>query len=193
MAVSLVKGANISLSGEVPGLKAARVGLGWDPRESVGEDFDLDASVFLLNQQGQVSRDEDFIFYGNLKSQDGSIEHAGDNLTGGGEGDDEVIHVNLEKIPASIQKLVFTVTIYEAEKRRQNFGMVANAFIRIVNQLDDREIARFDLSEDLSVETAMIFGEIYRHNQDWKFRAVGQGYAGGLAALAKRYGVDVAD
>ncbi|MDR1577079.1 MAG: TerD family protein [Deltaproteobacteria bacterium] len=193
MAVSLVKGGNISLTGQVPGLKSVYVGLGWDPRETVGEDFDLDASVFLLNDKNKVQKDEDFIFYGNLKSTDGSVEHTGDNLTGGGEGDDEVIKVNLESIPSSIQKLVFTVTIYQAESRDQNFGMVSNAFIRIVNQMDNQEIARFDLSEDLSVETAMIFGEIYQYKTDWKFRAVGQGFAGGLAALARHYGVDIED
>ncbi|MDR1872544.1 MAG: TerD family protein [Deltaproteobacteria bacterium] len=190
MAVSLVKGANISLTGEVPGLKSVFVGLGWDARESVGADFDLDASVFLLDATGKVRRDEDFIFYGNLTSPDKSVEHTGDNLTGGGEGDDEVLKVNLEKVPNEIQKLVFVVTIYEATQRGQNFGMVSNAFIRIVNQLDNREIARFDLTEDLSVETAMIFGEIYRHQQDWKFRAVGQGYSGGLLALCQKFGVD---
>ncbi|MDR2141785.1 MAG: TerD family protein [Deltaproteobacteria bacterium] len=193
MAVTLIKGQNISLSGEVPGLKSVYVGLGWDPRDTVGDDFDLDASVFLLNDKNVVQKDEDFIFYGNLKSLDGSVEHTGDNLTGGGEGDDEVIKVNLEVVPSSIHKLIFTVTIYEADKRSQNFGMVSNAFIRIVNQVDNREITRFDLSEDLSVETAMIFGEIYRHKNDWKFRAVGQGFAGGLAALCRHYGVDVED
>ncbi|MDR1608577.1 MAG: TerD family protein [Deltaproteobacteria bacterium] len=193
MAVTLVKGANISLTGEVPGLKSVYVGLGWDPRETLGEDFDLDASVFLLNEKNKVQRDEDFIFYGQLKSLDGAVEHTGDNLTGGGEGDDEVIKVNLETLPANFQKLVFTVTIYEAEKRGQNFGMVANAFIRIVNQVDNKEITRFDLTEDMSVETAMIFGEIYRYKNDWKFRAVGQGFAGGLAALARHFGVEIQD
>jgi tellurium resistance protein TerD len=191
MAVSLVKGGNISLSGEAPGLKSAIVGLGWDQRATVGDDFDLDASVFLLNAKGKVDKDENFVFYGNLLSPDGSVAHGGDNLTGDGEGDDEVIEVNLEKIPQNVVKLVFAVTIYDAEKRNQNFGMVSNAFIRVVNKENDAEIARFDLSEDMSVETAMIFGEIYRHGQGWKFRAVGQGFAGGLAALATHFGVDV--
>jgi tellurium resistance protein TerD len=191
MAISLKKGGNISLSREVPSLKSIFVGLGWDARETTGQDFDLDASVFLLRENGKVGRDEDFIFYSNLKSQDGSVEHTGDNLTGGTGGDDEVIKVNLETVPPEIQKLSVTVSIYEADTRKQNFGMVDNAFIRIVNQLDNQEIARFDLSEDMSIETAMIFGEIYRHKGEWKFKAVGQGFTGGLAAMATFFGVDV--
>jgi tellurium resistance protein TerD len=193
MAISLKKGGNVSLSEAAPNLKAIYVGLGWDARQTEGEDFDLDASAFLLNGQGKVNREEDFIFYSNLKSRDGSVEHTGDNLTGGSSGDDEVIKIDLEKLPPSIQKVTITVSIYEAEKRRQNFGMVNNAFIRVVNQEGDAEIARFDLTEDMSVETAMIFGEIYRRNNEWKFRAVGQGYEGGLAAMARSYGIDVAD
>ncbi|MDR1109526.1 MAG: TerD family protein [Deltaproteobacteria bacterium] len=191
MAVTLVKGGNISLSGEVPGLKSVFVGLGWDSRETEGDDFDLDASAFLLKADGKVRGDEDFIFYNNLTSSDGSVEHTGDNLVGGSEGDDEVIKVNLEAVPDVIQKISFTVSIYDAEARRQNFGMVSNAFIRIVNQLDNKEIVKFDLSEDMSTETAMIFGEIYRHKGEWKFKAVGQGYVGGLGALAQRFNVDI--
>ena len=191
MAISLSKGGNISLSQAAPGLKSIKVALGWDERTTQGEDFDLDASAFLLADNGKVRRDEDFIFYGNLKSQDGSVEHTGDNLVGGS--DAEVILVDLERVPAWVQKLSVTVSIYEADKRRQNFGMVSNAFIRVVNQEGDIEIARFDLTEDMSVETAMIFGEIYRRGGEWKFRAVGQGYAGGLAAMARSYGVDVED
>jgi tellurium resistance protein TerD len=193
MAVSLVKGANVSLSKEAPGLKAVFVGLGWDARQTMGDDFDLDASAFLLQENGHVKQDEDFIFFNNLKSIDGSIEHSGDNLTGGSEGDDEVINVNLEAVPKDIKKIVFTVSIYDAQGRGQNFGMVDNAFIRVVNLENNMEIARFDLGEDMSVETAMIFGEIYRRQDEWKFRAVGQGVAGGLAALAVGYGVNVGD
>ena len=190
MAISLVKGGNISLSDAAPGLKSISVALGWDPRQTTGEDFDLDASAFLLNEKGKVSRDEDFIFYGNLESQCGSVMHGGDDLKGE---TGEIIKVNLEMVPVQVQKISFTVTIYEADKRRQNFGMVSNAFIRVENAEDDLEIARFDLAEDMSTETAMIFGEVYRYKGAWKFRAVGQGYAGGLAALCRNYGVDVAD
>jgi tellurium resistance protein TerD len=192
MAVSLVKGGNISLSQQAPGLKEIFVGLGWDARLSSGDDFDLDASAFLLKADGRVRGDEDFIFYGYLSSPDGTVEHTGDNLTGGGEGDDEVIKINLEAMDQEIQKISITVSIYEADARRQNFGMVSNAFIRIVNQLDNVEIARFDLSEDMSTETSMIFGEIYRHKGEWKFKAVGQGFPGGLASLCNLYGVEVA-
>ncbi|MDR2366941.1 MAG: TerD family protein [Deltaproteobacteria bacterium] len=191
MAVSLAKGGNISLSGEVPGLRAVFVGLGWDARETSGSDFDLDASAFLLKADGKVRNDQDFIFYNNLVSTDGSVEHTGDNLVGGSEGDDEVIRVNLEAVPNEIQKISFTVSIYEAAERRQNFGMVSNAFIRIVNDLDGKEIVKFDLSEDMGTETAMIFGEIYRYKGEWKFKAVGQGFDGGLHALAEFYDVDV--
>jgi tellurium resistance protein TerD len=191
MAVSLAKGGNLSLSKEAPGLKAVFVGLGWDARATDGADFDLDASAFLLKEDGKVRSGDDFIFYNNLKSADGSVEHAGDNRTGAGEGDDEVVKINLEKVPQAVQRVSFTVTIHEAEARRQNFGMVSNAFIRVVNQADGKEIARFDLSEDMSTETAMVFGEIYRHSGEWKFKAVGQGYAGGLHALATSFGVNV--
>lgn len=191
MAVSLSKGGNVSLSKEAPGLKAVLVGLGWDARATDGGDFDLDASAFLLKEDGKVRGDSDFIFYNNLKSSDGSIEHLGDNLTGAGEGDDEVVKVNLEGVPQDVSRISFTVTIHDAEARRQNFGMVSNAFIRVVNQADNKEIARFDLSEDMSTETAMIFGDLYRHNNEWKFKAVGQGFAGGLGPLAKNFGVNV--
>ncbi|MDR0549784.1 MAG: TerD family protein [Deltaproteobacteria bacterium] len=191
MAVSLVKGGNISLNKASPGLKSLLVGLGWDVRETQGAEFDLDASAFLLNAAGRIRTGKDFIFYNNLKSLEGSVEHTGDNRTGGGDGDDEVIFVNLDKIPADVQKVVIVCTIHEAEARRQNFGMVSNAFIRIVNRIGDVEIARYDLSEDMSYETAMIFGEIYRENNEWKFKAVGQGSGGGLAAVAKRFGVPI--
>ena len=191
MTVSLSKGGNVSLSKEAPGLKNVLVGLGWDARSTDGGDFDLDASAFLLQENGKVRNDVDFIFFNKLKSEDGSVEHTGDNRTGAGEGDDEAINIALDKIPAEVQKISITVTIHEAEARRQNFGMVSNAFIRVVNLENNKEITRFDLSEDMSTETAVIFGDIYRHNNEWKFKAVGQGFAGGLQALAKNFGVNV--
>ena len=191
MSVSLVKGGNVSLSKEEPGIESIMVGLGWDARSTDGHDFDLDASCFLLNASGKVRSDSDFIFYNNLKSACGAVEHTGDNRTGVGDGDDEAINVELSRIPADVSKLAFTVTIHEADQRRQNFGMVSNAFIRIVNRKTGREVARFDLSEDASTNTAIIFGEVYRHNNEWKFRAVGQGYDGGLGPLARNYGVNV--
>ncbi len=191
MAVSLQKGGNVSLSKEDPNLKNAMVGLGWDVRSTDGSDFDLDASVFLLNESGKIRSDQDFIFYNNLKSSDGSVEHTGDNRTGEGEGDDEAIKVQLPSVPNDVQKLVVAVTIHDADSRKQNFGMVQNAFIRVVNAESNNEITRYDLSEDASTETAMIFGELYRHNNEWKFRAVGQGYNGGLGPLAKNFGVNV--
>ena len=191
MAVSLSKGGNVSLSKEAPGLKAIFVGLGWDTRTTDGAEFDLDASAFLLNSSGKVRNDQDFIFYNQLKSVDGSVEHMGDNRTGAGEGDHEVIKIGLDKVPSAVEKISVTVTIHEAQARGQNFGMVSNAFIRVVNQDGGQEIARFDLSEDMSTETAMIFGEIYRHSGEWKFKAIGQGFAGGLGQLAKNFGVNI--
>ena len=167
------------------------IGLGWDTRSTDGSEFDLDGSAFLLTSNGKVRSDSDFIFYNNLAAADGSVEHTGDNRTGEGDGDDESLIVHLDKLPASIDKIAVTVTIHEAESRKQNFGQVSNAFIRCVNSDNNQEIARFDLTEDASTETAMIFGEIYRHNGEWKFRAVGQGFAGGLAALARNYGINI--
>lgn len=193
MAVSLTKGGNISLSKSSPGLKNILVGLGWDARSTDGEDFDLDASIFMLGESGKVRGDDDFIFYGQLTSRCGSVEHTGDNRTGDGDGDDEQLKVFLEKVPTSIQRLAITVTIHDADAKKQNFGQVADAYIRIVNMDNDVEIARFDLSEDYSTETAMIFGEIYRHNSEWKFKAVGQGYAGGLKAMCDQFGITVRD
>jgi tellurium resistance protein TerD len=190
MAISLSKGGNVSLSKEAPGIKKILVGLGWEARSTDGVDFDLDASAFLAKNDGKVRADSDFIFYNNLKSTDGSVEHMGDNRTGAGEGDDEVVKVDLEKVPAEIDKIAFTVTIHEGEVRKQNFGGVKNAYIRVVNQDGDKEIARYDLSEDASVETAMIFGEVYRNAGEWKFKAIGQGFKGGLGSLAKNFGVD---
>lgn len=192
MAISLKKGGNVSLTKEAPGLTAITAGLGWDARVTDGKDFDLDASVFMCGADGKVISDAGFIFYGNKTSADGSITHQGDNLTGAGDGDDEQVKVDLSAVPAEIEKLVFAVTIHEAEIRRQNFGQVSNAFMRVLNQAGEVEIARFDLSEDMSSETAMVFGELYRHNGEWKFKAVGAGFAGGLAALAGAHGVNIA-
>lgn len=192
MGVSLSKGGNVSLSKQAPGLKSVLVGLGWDARSTSGADFDLDASALMLTTSGKVISDSHFVFYGNLVSPEGSVEHTGDNLTGEGEGDDETIKVDLDSVPAECDRIVVPVSIYEAEERRQNFGQVRNAYIRILNQADGAEIARYDLSEDASAETAMLFGELYRHNGEWKFRAVGQGYASGLRGIALDFGVNVA-
>jgi len=191
MSVSLSKGGNVSLSKEAPGLRAVLVGLGWDVRTTTGADFDLDASALMVGQNGKILSDAHFVFFNNLTSPDGSVEHTGDNLTGEGEGDDEAIKVNLEGVPAEVDKIVITVSIYDAEARQQSFGQVRNAFIRVVNQADDREITRYDLSEDASTETAMIFGELYRNQSEWKFRAVGQGYSTGLRGIAQDFGVNV--
>jgi len=191
MGVSLNKGGNVSLSKEAPGLTAVIVGLGWDPRTTSGADFDLDASALMCNTSGKILSDGHFVFFNNLSSPDGSVEHSGDNLTGGGDGDDEQIKINLAAIPAECDKVVFPVSIYEAESRGQNFGQVRNAFIRIVNQSGGTEITRYDLSEDASSETAMVFGELYRNGSEWKFRAVGQGYAAGLKGIALDFGVNV--
>jgi tellurium resistance protein TerD len=190
MSISIAKGGNVSLSKEAPGLTKILIGLGWDTRATDGADFDLDASAFLCAESGKVRGDHDFIFYNQLKSADGSVEHTGDNLTGEGDGDDEAIKVDLSRVPAEIQKVAVAVTIHDADNRKQNFGMVQNAFIRVVNDADNKEIARYDLSEDYSTETALIFGEVYRHGAEWKFRAVGQGFQGGLAPLARNYGVN---
>ena len=191
MSISLSKGGNISLSKTDPSLKNVIVGLGWDARPTDGADFDLDASAFMVKDDSKVRSDSDFIFYNQTKSGCGSIEHTGDNRTGAGDGDDEAVIVLLDKIPADIQRVVFCVTIHEADVRKQNFGQVNHAYVRIVNKDSNNEVARYDLSEDASVETAMIFGEIYRHSGEWKFKAVGQGYAGGLAALARQYGISI--
>ena len=191
MSVSLSKGGNVSLSKEDPGLARILIGLGWDTRTTDGTDFDLDASAFLLAAGDKVRGDSDFIFYNNLRSADGSVEHTGDNRTGEGDGDDEALTVDLGTVPADVQKIAVAVTIHDGEARRQSFGMVSNAFIRIVNDVTGRELSRYDLAEDASTETAMIFGEIYRHNGDWKFRAVGQGFKGGLAPMARNFGVNI--
>lgn len=191
MAVNLQKGGNVNLSKEAPNLNKLLIGLGWDLRATDGEEFDLDGSAFLLTETGKVRSDADFIFYNQCQSDNGAVVHQGDNRTGAGDGDDEVITLELSKIPADVAKVAITVTIHDAQARKQNFGQVSSAFIRCVNHDNQVEIARFDLSEDASVETAMIFGEVYRHNGEWKFKAIGQGFQGGLAALAQHFGVNV--
>ncbi|MBB1246513.1 TerD family protein [Streptomyces durbertensis] len=191
MAVSLSKGGNVSLTKEAPGLTAVTVGLGWDVRTTTGTDFDLDASAIAVNASGKVYSDGHFIFFNNKTSPEQAIVHTGDNVTGEGDGDDEAIKIDLSLLPAEVDKIVFPVSIYEAESRSQNFGQVRNAYIRIVNQAGEVEIARYDLSEDAATETAMVFGEMYRNGDEWKFRAVGQGYASGLVGIAQDYGVNV--
>jgi tellurium resistance protein TerD len=191
VAVSLAKGGNVSLTKEAPGLRSVTVGLGWDARTTDGKPFDLDASAIGCGPDGKAVSDQHFVFFNNLRSPDGAIEHSGDNVTGEGAGDDEQIKVDLAGAPAELDRVVFPVSIYEAEGRGQNFGQVRNAFIRVVNQADNSEIARYDLSEDASTETAMVFGELYRNGAEWKFRAVGQGYSAGLAGIARDFGVNV--
>ncbi len=191
MAISLQKGQNVSLSKQAPGLKKVRFGLGWDLRQTDGAAFDLDASAFVLDGNGKVLSDQHFVFYNNAQDPSGAVKHLGDNRTGQGAGDDEALDVELEPMPPNAAKVAFVVTIHDAEARKQNFGQVANAYIRALNADGEQEIARYDLSEDASIETAMIFGELYRHNEEWKFKAIGQGYAGGLAAVARDYGVSL--
>ncbi|SHN12230.1 tellurium resistance protein TerD [Pseudomonas asturiensis] len=190
MALTLQKGGNLSLSKTDPTLTNVLIGLGWDPRATDGQEFDLDASAFLLGANGKVRSEADFIFYNQLKSADGSVEHAGDNRTGAGDGDDEVVKVDLTRVPADVDKIVFVVTIHDADSRKQNFGQVGGSFIRVVNEKSSSEIVRYDLAEDASTETAMVFAELYRNAGEWKFRAVGQGYAGGLKAVANSYGMN---
>ncbi|MFF5255494.1 TerD family protein [Streptomyces leeuwenhoekii] len=190
MGVTLAKGGNVSLSKAAPDLTRVMVGLGWDARSTTGAPFDLDASALVCGG-GRVLGDEWFVFYNQLTSPDGSVEHTGDNLTGEGDGDDESLLVDLSRVPDRCDKIVFPVSIHMADERGQTFGQVANAFIRVVDQADGRELARYDLSEDASTETAMIFGELYRHQGEWKFRAVGQGYASGLRGIALDFGVNV--
>ena len=192
MPVNLSKGQKVSLTKDNPGLKKIMVGLGWDVNAfDTGSEFDLDAAAFLLGDNGKVTKSEDFVFYGNLKDPSGSVQSMGDNRTGAGEGDDEQIKVDLSMVPANISKIAFTVTIYDAENRRQNFGQVSNAFIRICNEENGQELIRYDLSEDFSIETAVVLGELYKNNGEWKFNAIGSGYQGGLAALCASFGVDV--
>ena len=192
MAVSLTKGQKVDLTKGNPGLEKIIVGLGWDTNKYDGSaDFDLDASAFLLNANGKVTKDEDFIFYNNLESETKAVIHTGDNRTGEGEGDDEAIIIEFSKVPSHIEKIAITVTIHDAAERHQNFGQVSNAFIRIVNESNNEEILRYDLAEDFSIETVLVIAELYRHNGEWKFNAVGSGFQGGLIALCKNFGVTV--
>ena len=191
MTVSLSKGGNVSLSKEAPGLTSISIGLGWDARTTTGTDFDLDASAIMVDTAGKVLSDKHFIFFNNKTSPEGSVEHAGDNLTGEGDGDDETIKVNLATVPAEVDRIVFPVSVYEGEARSQGFGQVRNAFIRVINNAGGAELTRYDLSEDASTETAMLFGELYRSGVEWKFRAVGQGYSTGLTGIAKDFGVSI--
>ncbi|NEW40876.1 TerD family protein [Nocardia cyriacigeorgica] len=191
MSVTLAKGGNVSLSKQAPNLTKVTVALGWDVRTSTGADYDLDASALATGPDLKVLSDLHFVFYNNLRSPEGSIEHTGDNLTGEGEGDDEVINVDLVATPPTITNIFFPVSIHEADARRQSFGQVRNAYIRVLDTSTGAELARYDLSEDASTETAMVFGELYRHHGEWKFRAIGQGYASGLAGIARDYGVNI--
>ncbi|MBU0553242.1 TerD family protein [Myxococcota bacterium] len=187
--ILLTKGGNISLSKQSPGLKKVLVGLGWDERASDGQEFDLDACAFILNDQKRVRSVGDFVFYNQLTSADGAVQHLGDNRTGQGDGDDEQVTIDFSKMGADATRVAICVTIHEAEARRQNFGMVSNAFVRVVNAADGKELARYNLSEEMSSETAMVFAELYKYNNEWQFKAVGQGFAGGMLPLAKHYGV----
>ncbi len=192
MAISLSKGQKVDLTKTNPGLSKVMVGLGWDTNKyDGGNDFDLDASIFLLDSNGKCSTEKDFVFYNQLIGGNGSVEHTGDNLTGEGAGDDEQVKVNLSSVPASVEKISFVITIHDAEARNQNFGQVSNAFVRIVNEDSNEEIIRYDLGEDFSIETAIIVGELYRHNGEWKFSAIGSGYQGGLARIATDYGLSI--
>lgn len=193
MSVKLVKGGNVSLSKEAPNLTAVAVGLGWSARETVGASFDLDACALATGPSKKVLSDLHFVFYGNLTSPEGTIQHMGDDLVGGSGGDDEVVNVDLAATPLAITNIFFSVSIYDADNKRQNFGQVDSAYIRVVDQATDNELARFDLTEDASTETAMLFGELYRNGEEWKFRAIGQGYASGLAGIARHYGVNIED
>ncbi|MGW4337538.1 TerD family protein [Rhodococcus koreensis] len=191
MGVTLAKGGNVSLDKQAPNLTAVAVGLGWDARSTTGHEFDLDASALATGENKKVLSDNHFVFYNNLRSPDGSIQHEGDNLTGEGDGDDEVINVDLKAVPPNITNIFFPVSIHDAHQRGQSFGQVTNAFIRVVDRATGSELVRYDLTEDASTETAMTFGELYRHNGEWKFRAIGQGYASGLAGIARDYGVNI--
>lgn len=191
MPVCLQKGQKVSLTKTNPGLTHVIVGVGWDVNQfDTGGSFDLDSAAFMLTDSGKVSAQEDFVFYGNLKHPSGSVEHLGDNRTGEGEGDDEQLRIDLSKVPANISKIAFTVTIYEADTRRQNFGQVNNSFVRIYNADTNEELVRYDLGEDFSIETAAVFGELYRNGDEWKFNAIGSGFQGGLAAFCANYGIE---
>ena len=191
MAIQLSKGQRIDLTKNDPSLQRIIIGLGWDIKQfDGGQDYDLDASAFLLDASGKCRNESDFIFYNNLRSVDGSVTHTGDNRTGEGDGDDEQIKIDLSKVPHDVQKVAITVTIHDAEARHQNFGQVSNAFVRLVNEDTGAEVLRYDLGEDFSIETAVVFCEVYKHGNDWKFNAVGSGYQGGLQALVNAYGLN---
>ncbi len=193
MPINLTKGQKVDLTKGNPGLKNVMVGLGWDVNAfDSGADFDLDAAAFMLGADGKCPSDKEFIFYGNLSHSSQAVMHQGDNLTGAGDGDDEQILIDLAKVPANIEKIAFTVTIYEAEARNQNFGQVSNSFIRLVDNSNGTELIRYDLGEDFSIETAIVVGELYRNNGEWKFNAIGSGFQGGLAALCGHFGIQVA-
>lgn len=192
MAVSLSKGQKVDLTKTNPGLTNVVVGLGWDTNKyDGGNDFDLDSSVFLLGDNGKVTNETDFVFYNNPQGANGAVVHTGDNRTGAGDGDDEGVKVSLTTVPANIQRIAFTITIHEADSRNQNFGQVSNAYVRIYNEANGEELIRYDLGEDFSIETAIVVGELYRHNGEWKFSAIGSGYQGGLAALATDFGLQI--
>lgn len=193
MSINLSKGQKVDLTKGNPSLKNIMAGLGWDVNAfDSGADFDLDASAFLVGSNGKCPSEKDFIFYGNLNHASEAVKHMGDNLTGEGEGDDEQIEIDLSKVPSNIERIAITVTIYDAEKRRQNFGQVSNAYIRLVDEATGTEIIRYDLGEDFSIETAVVVGELYKNNGEWKFNAIGSGFQGGLAALCGHYGIEVA-
>ena len=193
MPINLTKGQKVDLTKGNPGLKSIVVGLGWDVNQfDSGADFDLDAAAFMLGQNGKCPTEKEFIFYGNLEHSSGAVKHMGDNLTGEGEGDDEQIKIDLTMVPPNVEKIAFTVTIYDSDVRRQNFGQVSNSFIRIVDDSNGQELIRYDLGEDFSIETAVVVGELYRHSGEWKFNAIGSGFQGGLAALCGHYGIEVA-
>lgn len=192
MSINLQKGQRIDLTKTNPGLTRVIVGLGWDiNRYDGGHDFDLDASAFLTDGNGKVIKDEDFIFYNNLVHPSGCVEHTGDNRTGEGDGDDEQIKIDFSKVPSHVERIAITVTIHDADVRNQNFGQVSNAFVRVVNEDNNQGILRYDLGEDFSVETAVVICELYKHNGEWKFNAVGSGFSGGLAALCRNFGLEV--
>ena len=193
MPISLTKGQKVDLTKKNPSLKNIMVGLGWDVNEfDSGADFDLDAAAFMLGANGKCPTEKEFVFYGNLEHASGAVKHMGDNLTGEGDGDDEQIEVSLAKIPSNVERIAFTVTIYDAEPRRQNFGQVSNSYIRIVDADTDSELIRYDLGEDFSIETAVVVGELYKHNGEGKFNAIGSGFQGGLAAFCGHYGIELA-
>ena len=192
MAITLSKGQKVSLTKGNPGLKNIVVGLGWDTNKyDGGFDFDLDSAAFLLGENDKVNSDSDFIFYNNLKHSSGAVQHLGDNLTGEGDGDDEQVKLDLSLVPQNVNKIAFTVTIHEAQERRQNFGQVNNSYVRVVNADTNQELLKYELGEDFSIETAVVVCEIYRHNGEWKFNAIGSGFQGGLAALCKNFGLNV--